>query len=149
LFMGDLRLGLISMVPNLFPVIFVLGIMGWMDLPLDASNAVIGCIIIGLAVDDTIHFLQCFRRDFGETGQLEEAVRRTMRVTGSALLFTSLVLSTGFLVMALRGTMLNTINFGALSASGIAFAFLADVIVTPALIAESKGLLVQNRPQSS
>jgi predicted RND superfamily exporter protein len=149
LFIGDLRLGLISMVPNLFPVVFVLGLMGWMDLPLDASNAVIGCIIIGLAVDDTIHFLQCFRRDFGETGQLEEAVRRTMRVTGSALFFTSLVLSTGFLVMALRGTMLNTINFGALSASGIAFAFLADVIVTPALIAESKGFLLQNRPQSS
>ncbi len=141
LFMGDLRIGLISMVPNLFPVIFVLGLMGWMDLPLDASNAVIGCIIIGLAVDDTIHFLQCFRRDFEETGQLDEAVRRTMRVTGSALLFTSLVLSTGFLVMALRGTMLNTIRFGALSAVGIAFALLADVIVTPALIAESKGLL--------
>jgi predicted RND superfamily exporter protein len=72
-----------------------------------------------------------------------------MRVTGSALFFTSLVLSTGFLVMALRGTMLNTITFGALSATGIAFALLADVIITPALIAESKGLLLQNRPQSS
>ena len=60
-----------------------------------------------------------------------------MRVTGSALLFTSLVLSAGFLAMAVRGTMLNTIYFGALSALGIAVAFLADVIITPALIRET------------
>lgn len=141
LLIGDLRLGLISMVPNLFPVIFVLGVMGWLGLPLDASNIIIGSIIIGLAVDDTIHFLQRFRREFDETGDVEEAVRETMRVTGSALFFTSLVLSTGFLVMALRGTMLNTIQFGALSAVGISFAFIADVIVTPALITQAQGLL--------
>jgi predicted RND superfamily exporter protein len=141
LLIGDLRLGLISMVPNLLPVIFVLGVMGWMGLPLDASNIVIGSIIIGLAVDDTIHFLQRFRREFEETADVEAAVRRTMRLTGSALFFTSLVLSTGFLVMALRGSMLNTIQFGALSAAGISFAFLADVIVTPALITVSRGLL--------
>jgi hypothetical protein len=141
LMIGDLRLGLISMVPNLFPVIFVLGAMGWLSLPLDASNILIGSVIIGLAVDDTIHFLQRFRREFEEAGDIEEAVRRTMRVTGSALFFTSLVLSTGFLVMALRGTMLNTIQFGALSAAGISFAFIADVIVTPALITRARGLL--------
>jgi hypothetical protein len=141
LLIGDLRLGLISMVPNLLPVIFVLGVMGWMGLPLDASNVVIGSIIIGLAVDDTIHFLQRFRREFEETADVEVAVRQTMRVTGSALFFTSLVLSTGFLVMALRGSMLNTIQFGALSAAGISFAFLADVIVTPALITVARGLL--------
>lgn len=141
LLIGDLRLGLISMVPNLLPVMFVLGVMGWLGLPLDASNVVIGSVIIGLAVDDTIHFLQRFRREFEETADIEAAVRRTMRVTGSALFFTSLVLSTGFLVMALRGSMLNTIQFGALSAAGISFAFLADVIVTPALITVARGLL--------
>jgi hypothetical protein len=141
LMIGDLRLGLISMAPNLFPVIFVLGVMGWLGLPLDASNIVIGSIIIGLAVDDTIHFLQRFRREFDETSDVEAAVRSTMRVTGSALFFTSLVLSTGFLMMALRGTMLNTIQFGALSAAGISFAFFADVIVTPALITQARQLL--------
>ncbi len=141
LMIGNLRLGLISMAPNLFPVIFVLGVMGWMGLPLDASNMVIGSLIIGLAVDDTIHFLQSFRREFEETEDVEVAVRRTMRVTGSALLFTSLVLSTGFLMMALRGTLLNTIHFGALSAAGISFAFLADVVVTPALITWGRALL--------
>ncbi len=141
LMIGDLRLGLISMVPNLFPVIFVLGVMGWLDIPLDASNIIIGSIIIGLAVDDTIHFLRGFRREFDETADVALAVCRTMRVTGSALFFTTLVLSTGFLVMSLRGTMLNTILFGGLSALGVSFAFIADVVLTPALIAQTRGLV--------
>jgi len=148
LMIGDLRLGLISMVPNLLPVIFVLGVMGWLGLPLDASNIVIGSVIIGLAVDDTIHFLQRFQREFSEIADVESAVRRTMRVTGAALFFTSLVLSTGFLAMALRCTMRNAIEFGALTAGGIAFAFLADVIVTPALITRARGLL-QSAPEFS
>ena len=76
-----------------------------------------------------------------ETGQIEEAVRRTMRVTGSALFFTTLVLCTGFLVMALRGTMKNTVAFGGLTALGIGIAFLADIIITPALLTVSRGLV--------
>ena len=141
LMIGDLRLGLISMVPNLIPVLFVLGTMGWTGVPLDASNIMIGSIIIGLAVDDTIHFLQRFRREFDETGDVETAVRETMRVTGAALFFTSLVLSTGFAVMASQASMLNTIRFGVFCAAGIAFAFLLDVIVTPALITLARRLL--------
>jgi predicted RND superfamily exporter protein len=142
---GDPRLGLISMVPNLFPVVFVLGFMGWLEIPLDASNVVIGSVVIGLAVDDTIHFLQRFRREFEGTGSVEEAVRRTMGITGTALLFTSLVLCSGFLAMASRGTMHNTIYFGSLCALGIAFAFLADVVTTPALITETTRRLPRRR----
>ncbi|MFT5442097.1 MAG: putative RND superfamily exporter protein [Myxococcota bacterium] len=134
LMIGDPRLGLISMVPNLLPVLFVLGVMGWLDISLDASSIMIGSIVIGLAVDDTIHFMQSFRREAEHNGDDRAAIRETMRVTGSALFFTSLVLSTGFIVMALRASMINTVRFGALSAAGIGFAFVADVIFTPALI---------------
>jgi predicted RND superfamily exporter protein len=133
------------MVPNLFPVVFVLGFMGWLEIPLDASNVVIGSVVIGLAVDDTIHFLQRFRREFEGTGSVEEAVRRTMGITGTALLFTSLVLCSGFLARASRGTMHNTIYFGSLCALGIAFAFLADVVTTPALITETTRRLPRRR----
>jgi predicted RND superfamily exporter protein len=135
LLIGDLRLGLLSMAPNIFPVIFVLGVMGWLGIPLDVSNIVIGSILIGLAVDDTIHFLQRFRTEYADSGDAPLAIQNTMRGTGAALFFTSLVLATGFLVMALRGSMLNTVQFGLLSALGIAVAFLADVFITPALIA--------------
>jgi predicted RND superfamily exporter protein len=125
------------MVPNVFPVIFVLGTMGWLGIPLDASNIVVGSIVIGLAVDDTILCLQRFRAEFSGSGSVLDSVRETMRGTGAALLFTSLVLSTGFLVIALRGSMLNTVQFGALATLGILVALVADLLVTPALIALS------------
>jgi predicted RND superfamily exporter protein len=146
LMIGNLRLGLISMVPNLFPVIFVLGVMGWMRLPLDTSNIVVGSIIIGLAVDDTIHFLQRFRVEFAGSGNVLDSVRATMRGTGAALLFTSLVLATGFLVMSLFGTMLNTLQFGALAALGIVVALVADLLVTPALITLTADRLMRQAP---
>jgi predicted RND superfamily exporter protein len=131
---GDVRLGLISMVPNLFPVLATLGVMGWLGFPLDASSIMIGSITISLAVDDTIHFMHRFRLDFERFGDTRAAVRETLRTTGSALLFTSLVLVTGFSVMGALGTMQNTVIFGAMSALGIAFAFISDALITPALI---------------
>ena len=132
---GSLRLGLVSMIPNLLPVLLTLALMGWLDIPLDPSNIVIGSIIIGLAVDDTIHFMHRFQGDFAVSGDLRGAVRSTLSTTGSALLFTSLVLIAGFIVLGSMGTMRNTVQFGYLAAFGIAIAFLADVIISPALIA--------------
>jgi hypothetical protein len=120
-------------------VLFTLGVMGLLGLPLDASNMVIGSLIIGLAVDDTIHFLHCFRRDFEANGQtrgaVREAVRSTMTTTGSALFFTSVVLATGFTVMGILGSLENTVLFGFLSAMGISVAFIANALLTPALLA--------------
>lgn len=105
------------------------------------NNLLFGSIAIGIAVDDTIHFLQRFRVEFSGNGSVVDSVRATMRGTGAALLFTSLVLATGFLVMALLGTMLNTLQFGALSALGIVVALVADLLITPALIAVSSDRL--------
>jgi hypothetical protein len=130
----DLRLSLISMVPNLFPVFVTLGAMGVLGISLDASTIMIGSMIIGLAVDDTIHFLHRFRREFELTGDTREAIRGTMVTTGSALFFTSLVLGTGFAVMGWMGNLTNTIHFGYLSAFGIIVAFAGDALLTPALI---------------
>ena len=135
LLIGRIRVGLLSMVPNLLPVIAILGVMGLCGVPLDASNIVIGSLIIGLAVDDTIHFMHRFQRDFDQTGDVGEAVRRTLSTTGSALLFTSLVLSSGFLVMAGLASMANTVVFGLIAALGIVTAFVADILVAPALLA--------------
>jgi predicted RND superfamily exporter protein len=134
LLIGDLRLGLVSMVPNLFPVVMTLGLMGLVGIDLDASNVVIGSVIIGLAVDDTIHFLHRFRREFELSGNSRVAVRETMATTGSALFFTSLVLATGFVVMGSLGSLMNTVHFGMLSAFGITVAFLSDALLTPALV---------------
>jgi predicted RND superfamily exporter protein len=134
LLLGSLRRGLVSMIPNLMPVVAVLGIMGWLRVPLDSTTMMVGAMVIGIAVDDTIHFMHKFHRYFEETGELEAAVRETMRTTGSALLFTSLVLVAGFSIFGLS-EMTNFRIFGLLSAFAAAVAFLADLLVAPALLA--------------
>jgi predicted RND superfamily exporter protein len=134
LLVGNFRLGIVSMIPNLVPVIAVLGIMGWFDLSLDVSTVVIGSILIGLAVDDTIHFFHRFQRYFAESADVNASVSQTMETTGSALVITSLVLGSGFLSIGMMGTMLNTVTFGLLTAVGIAIAFFADILISPAII---------------
>jgi predicted RND superfamily exporter protein len=133
LLLGSLGRGLLSMVPNLAPILFTLGVMGWVGIPLDMSTLLIGGIIIGLAVDDTIHFMHRFERTCGETGDPQRAVRETLETTGTAMLFTSVVLAAGFLVFT-SAYMVNLAIFGLLCALATAVAFLADVTLAPALM---------------
>jgi predicted RND superfamily exporter protein len=133
LLIGNLRGGLVSMVPNLTPIIMTLGIMGWIGITIDMFTMMIGSIAIGLAVDDTIHFIHGFRRDFSECGDARLAVKMTLETTGRALLVTSVVLSSGFLVFVLSD-MQNLFYFGLLTSFTIVSAFVIDILVTPALI---------------
>jgi len=129
----SIKLGLLSMIPNLIPVIFTLGLMGFLDIRLDASTMLIGAMVIGLAVDDTIHFTHKFRIYYNELGDSRAAIRETLSTTGAALLFTSLVLASGFGVLTLA-TMVNTRSFGLMAALATPVAFMADVLVAPALM---------------
>jgi predicted RND superfamily exporter protein len=133
LLIGNLKRGFLAMLPNLIPIWMVLGLMGWLDIPLDNSSLLIGSIIIGLAVDDTIHFMHKFHRYYADVGDARVAVRRTLETTGAALLFTSGVLASGFAVLTLS-YMNNTSQFGMLACFGSVTAFLADIVVSPALM---------------
>jgi predicted RND superfamily exporter protein len=134
LLIGNLRIGLLSMIPNLAPILAALGLMGWVGLPLDAFTLLVGSIAIGLAVDDTIHFMHNFRRYHERSGDLRGAVRETLSSTGQALLFTSLVLCAGFFLYMLA-SMNSLFHFGLLTGFTIAVAFVADVLLAPALMA--------------
>lgn len=133
LLIGNLRLGLAAMVPNLTPIIMTLGFMGWMGIPLDLFTMLIGSIAIGLAVDDTIHFMHNFRRYHGETGDVVEAVRRTLHTAGRAMVVTTVVLSTGFFIY-MMADMINIIRFGLLTGVTIALALVALFLMGPALM---------------
>lgn len=133
LLLGSFRLGLIAMIPNLFPIVLTLGLMGWTGQPLEMFSLLIGSIALGLAVDDTIHFMHGFRRRFAATGSVETAVRETLQTTGQALLFTSVVLAFGFLIYVLSD-LNNLFRFGAFTSFSIVMAFLADVLLAPALM---------------
>jgi len=134
LLIGRVRIGLLAMIPNLAPIILTLGLMGWAGIPIDAFTLLIGSIAIGLAVDDTIHFMHNFRRYFEASGDVRRAVHETMTSTGQALLYTSLVLSAGFFIYTFA-TLHNLFYFGLLTGLTIILAFLADVILAPALLA--------------
>jgi predicted RND superfamily exporter protein len=133
LLIGRVRIGLVAMIPNLTPIILTLGLMGWTGIPIDAFTLLIGSIAIGLAVDDTIHFMHNFRRYFEASGDVRYAVHETLASTGQALLYTSLVLSAGFFIY-MFATMHNLFYFGLLTGLTIILAFLADLILAPALM---------------
>jgi predicted RND superfamily exporter protein len=133
LLIGNLKRGLVSMIPNLIPVFLTLGLMGWLDIPLSFSTLLFGSVVIGLAVDDTIHFMHKFNRYYQATGDPRTAVRETLITTGSAMLVTSLVLGCSFAMFAL-GEMLGTVHFGILMIFASIVAFIADVLLAPALM---------------
>jgi len=131
--LGGVRLGLLSMIPNLAPIIVGLLIMYFMGIPLDMFTLLIGSIAIGLAVDDTIHFLHNYRRYYKDTRSEEEAIEKTFLTTGKAMVITSVVLSLGFFSYT-QGYMYSTFNFGFLTGFVILVALLADLLLVPALM---------------
>jgi len=131
---GSLRIGLLSMVANFTPIMATMGIvMGFGGIRLDAFTLLIGSIALGLAVDDTIHFFHNFRRYFGQGMSAEEAVRQTMLTAGRAMLFTSLVLITGFWMFMLA-TLNNVFYFGLLTGVALLLALAADFLLAPAMM---------------
>ena len=133
LILGSPRLGLVSMIPNLAPIIMGMSIMYMADMPLDMFTLLIGSIAIGLAVDDTIHFMHNFKRYYLETKDTQLAMEQTFFTTGKAMVITTLVLSFGFYAY-MAANMISVQNFGILTGSVIIFALLSDLLLAPALM---------------
>lgn len=129
----SVRTGLIAMLPNLSPVVLTLGVMGWLDIPLDYVRLLIASVAIGISVDDTIHHVIRFRHEFLRRGSYAEALRASMQDVGRALVITSVVLVAGFLVF-LASRLDSNATFGALLAGTIAAALAADLLLMPALV---------------
>jgi len=133
LILGSVRMGLLSMIPNLAPIIMGLLLMYVMNIPLDMFTLLIGSIAIGLAVDDTIHFLHNFKRYYLESGDEKKAIQMTFHTTGKAMVITTIVLSLGFYAY-LMAEMISVQNFGLLTGSVIVMALLSDLFLAPALM---------------
>ena len=130
---GEVRLGLLAMIPNLFPIVIALGVMGYLDIPLNTYNLIGGSIAIGLAVDDTIHFFHNFRRYYLESGDVNFAVQETLGSAGRALMATTLILVASFW-MRLISDLKVIADFGLVLGITLLVAFLADVLLAPALL---------------
>ena len=131
--LGSVQAGLISMVPNLLPAFFTFGVMGLLDIPLDTDTLIIAPLIIGIAVDDTIHFIAHYRDAWFESGDVDAALASTINEVGQAVTFTTLVLGIGFSMLAFSDYMglAKTGIFGSLA---IVVALSSDLFLFPALI---------------
>jgi len=133
LLIGRVKIGLLSMIPNLTPILIMLGVIGMTPISMDLFTMMVASIAIGLAVDDTIHFLHNFRRYYEQTGDPKLAVHMTLDTTGRAMLVTTIVLSIGFFIFVFA-TMKNLVTFGVLTSVTILMALVADYLVAPALM---------------
>lgn len=133
LLVRSLKLGLIAMVPNIIPIFLTFGIMGWVGIPLDVGTVLIASVAIGLAVDDTIHFISRFSFLFYKRQNYEYAITKTIKTIGVPLTITSVVLFFGFGVMIVS-TFKPIVYFGILAAITMISALIGDLFVLPALI---------------
>ena len=128
------KLGFISTVPNLVPVVMTFGTWAWAVGEIGLAVSVVTPVALGIIVDDTVHFLSKFRRAKVELGKsTEEAVRYSFHTVGTALFLTSIILIFGFLVLTLSGFRMN-VQLGTLTTLSILFALLADFFFLPALL---------------
>ena len=133
LLIGSPRAGFLSIIPNLLPILLVLGAVGWLEIRFDMFTMLVGTIAVGIVVDDTIHFMVNFRRYYLQKGDANWAVSQTLGTTGRAMLVTTVVLSAGFLSYT-QSSLDNLFLFGLFTALCILLALVADFLVAPALM---------------
>ena len=133
LFFGSVRVGVLSMIPNVVPVLLTAGVMGIFRMYLDVGTVMVGCVAIGIAVDDTIHFLSKYQGAIKGGMDRISAVRHVFREAATAIIFTSVVLVLGFGIFLFSQFKLN-VNFGVLTAIVLLFAALCDLFLLPAIL---------------
>ena len=129
----SVKVGLIAMVPNFFPIVVNFGVMGWLGLELSAVTSLIASVAIGLAVDDTIHYLFRYNREFKKDLDKDRALRATVADVGRPIVFTTLTIGLGFAVL-LFSSFQPTAVFGLMMVITMFSALVGDLFLLPALM---------------
>lgn len=137
----SLRIGLLSLIPNIIPIVILFGIMGFAGIPLNISTTLIAAMAIGIAIDDTIHYLGTFSGELRHTGDQTRAMINATRSVGVPMVVTSVALAAGFLVLTLSN-FAPVRDFGLLSAVTMVVALFSDLIITPAVLMTTKIITV-------
>ena len=127
------KIAVVAMIANIIPIGVIFGFMGWFDIALDMMTITIASISIGIAVDDTIHYLYRFKKEYLKTSNYNEAMRDSHSSIGYALSYTSLAISIGFLVLVLS-PFVPTIYFGLLTVVVMFVALITDLLLLPKLV---------------
>ncbi|MCP5089774.1 MAG: MMPL family transporter, partial [Gammaproteobacteria bacterium] len=127
------RLAVTAIIPNVVSAVIVLGLIGWLSVPLDLMTITIAAITVGIAVDDTIHYIHRFSHEFDRDGDHWAAIHRCHRTIGRAMYYTSVTIMLGFSILALS-QFTPTIYFGLLTGTAMLVALLANMTLLPVLI---------------
>ncbi len=129
----NVRMLFISLVPNLLPLIFAAGLMGYLQVEMEAGIAIVFAIVFGIAVDDTIHFLSKYNLALRSGKTNEQALEITFRETGKAICLTSVILFFGFMIMLFSNNP-PSVNIGVLISITLVSAVACDLFLLPILL---------------
>ena len=128
------RMIVISLIPNLLPLVITAGVMGFVGVPIKPSTILVFSIAFGISVDDTIHFLAKYRQELTSNHwRIKKSVYAALRETGVSMFYTSIVLFFGFSVFIIS-SFGGTVALGALVSATLLFAMLANLILLPSLL---------------
>ncbi|MBN2299142.1 MAG: MMPL family transporter [Deltaproteobacteria bacterium] len=128
----SLKYGLLCILPNLLPITMIIGIMGWVGINLNVGTVMIASVALGICVDDTIHFLSRFRKEFADKGHtIHSAIRKTTIFVGRAIIFTSLISIGGFSIVWISDFQPSK-DFGLLLSITLLLALVCDLFLLPA-----------------
>lgn len=133
LVLKSFAIGTLSLLPNLFPIIINFGIMGAFGIPLNTSTSLIAAVAIGIAVDDTIHYLSEYRAERAGGNTISMSVYQAIQIKGRPIISSSLILCIGFGVL-IFSNFVPVIDFGFLSAVIMITAVIGDLVVLPSLL---------------
>ena len=131
--LGSMQGGLMAMIPNLIPALLGFGLMGLLGIPLDTDTLLMAPLIMGIAVDDTVHFMTHYRIELARSGSISAALGGAIREVGQAVMFTTMILGLGFAVMSFSGY-LGMAKMGFFGSAAIFVALLCDLFLIPAMV---------------
>lgn len=129
----SIKMASIAIIPNMVAAFLVLGLMGWLNIPLDIMTITIAAIVIGIAVDNTIHYVHRVSYEYKHDHNYWAAVKRSHGTIGRAMYYTAITITLGFSILALSN-FVPTIYFGLLTGISMMVALLADIALLPLLI---------------
>ena len=129
----SVKIAVIAMIANTIPVSVIFGFMGWMNIPLDMMTITIAAISIGIAVDDTIHYIYRYSLEYRESGDVRASMFNSHASIGTAMFYTSTIIMIGFSILVLSN-FLPTIYFGLLTMIAMLMAIVADLLLLPVLL---------------
>ena len=129
----SLRMILVSLIPNLLPLIITAGLMGYLGVPIKPSTILVFSIAFGISVDDTIHYVHRFQEEFAKDRDYALAIKRSHSTIGKAMFYTTITIAFGFSILVFSN-FVPTIYFGLLTALSMILALMADFMLLPALL---------------